>query len=136
MNENVVKFKGLNEKETKEFFLKVKWRLFKEKVKRKFYKFTNACKDMISNRPEVFTALIGLFATLLGGMFKILSGRKRLKANEEEKRLKENYYFDPKKRHYVETKRKLSGKEVLELDRRYEKGENYSEILNDMGLLK
>ena len=126
----------MNEKQTREFFLKVKWRNFKLKMKDRFHKFVNRCRDLIANRPEVFTAFIGLFATLLGGMFKMLSGRKRDKANEEEKRLKDCYYFDKRRGHYVETRRKLNSRELLELDRRYKAGEDYTEILYSMRLTK
>lgn len=126
----------MNEKETKKFMLKVKWRNFKLKMKDKFHRFVNRCRDLIANRPEVFTAILGVFATLLGGMFKILSGRKRLKANEEEKRLKECYYYDRRRGHYVETRRKLKSSELLELDKRYKNGEDYTTILNSMRLTK
>ena len=133
MYENVVE---MNSKETQEFFLRVKWRLFKMKVKKAFWKVINGCKDMISNRPEVFAAICGLFATIFGGMFKMLLGRKKDKQQNEEKRLKENYYYDRRKGHYVETRRKLTGTELRELDKRYSRGESYTDILYDMKLMK
>lgn len=126
----------MNAKETKEFFLKVKWRNFKFKMKEKIARFIDFMKNMIVNSPEVFLAILGIVGSLIGGLFKIRAAGKRDKANKEEKRLKENYYYDKRRGHYVETRRKLNSRELRELDRRYKNGEDYSEILYSMKLMK
>lgn len=52
------------------------------------------------------------------------------------KDMRDKSFYDPRRGHYVYTKRKLNGYELEELDRRYKSGESYSKILSDMRLLK
>ena len=55
---------------------------------------------------------------------------------EEQRRLKDNYIYDRRAGHYVETCRKLKNSEWIQFDERRDRGESVSEILRDMKLLK
>lgn len=73
---------------------------------------------------------------LIGGgleLVKVLVKRNNL--NKEE-RLRTNFIYDSRKRHYYELKRKPKTKQWLEIDRRTSEGERLGEILQDMRLLK
>lgn len=66
-------------------------------------------------------------------LVKVLVKRNNL--NKEEK-LKTNFIYDPRKRHYYELKRKPKTKQWIEIDRRSDNGERLGDILQDMRLLK
>ena len=116
--------------------MREKLRKLKEEIKTKFWRVVNYLQDLIVNRPEVVVAFIGFFATILRGTLKMAHNYNLNKRVKDEKELKTCYYYDKRHGHYVKTIRPLTGRELLELDRRYKKGESYSEILSSMKLLR
>ena len=73
---------------------------------------------------------------LVGGFIELLKIGTKRKIVKEEKRMRESFFYDPKHRHYCETKRKLTSKEIIFLDELLDQGEALSKILHDMGILK
>lgn len=80
-----------------------------------------------------FFALLGMTFSFILSLVK--SGSKNDKV-EEERKLKENFVYDRSNGHYVELRRKPTGDEWRELDRRRRNGESVSEIADDMRILK
>lgn len=76
--------------------------------------------------------VIGVGTLILGGA---RLGYKQHKQNRED-RIRERRFYDPRKGRYSEARRNLSKKELGEIERRYDNGESYRSILDDMGLLK
>ena len=76
--------------------------------------------------------VIGVGTLILGGA---RLGYKQHKQNRED-RIRERRFDDPRKGRYSEARRNLSRKELGEIERRYDNGESYRSILDDMGLLK
>lgn len=54
----------------------------------------------------------------------------------KEQQLKDMYIYDRSHGHYWELRRKLSTRELLEIDRRKDKGESLVDILESMRVLK
>lgn len=54
----------------------------------------------------------------------------------KEQNLKDKYIYDRSHGHYWELRRKLSTRELLEIDRRKDKGESLVDILESMRVLK
>ena len=67
--------------------------------------------------------------------FAIRFGMKRFNLNKEQK-LKDLYIYDRSHGHYWELRRKLSTREMLEIDRRKDNGESLVDILESMRVLK
>lgn len=102
---------------------------FKELVKEKGQSFLSGC--------EKHKELILVFGPILAsGIIELLKINTKKSIVKEEKRLKDRCFYDPKHRHYCESIRKLTQREILSLDDRMDKGETLSRILQDMGLLK
>ena len=116
--------------------MREKLRKLKEKIKTRFWRTVNYLQDLIANRPEVVVAFLGLMATIARSLLKMHHNYNLNKRVKDEKELKTCYYYDKRHGHYVKTIRPLTGKELLELDKRYKKGESYSEILSSMKLLR
>ena len=104
-------------------------RTFSCKVKRGWHNFANKVKDLIANRPEVVVAILGAIGMFFKSFF-------RWRTTKNLKDMQDKRVYDPRRGHYVYTKRKLSGREYEEFDRRYRNREDASEILRSMGLLK
>lgn len=80
---------------------------------------------------------VAIVAPLIAGTFiELVKASKRKGILEEQRRLKENFIYDPRHHHYYETKRKMTTDEYLIYDERYTRGEPVGEILKDMGVLK
>lgn len=101
----------------------------KEQAKEQMRKAVSWCEE----HKELVICFGPVIASGLIELLKIGTKRKIVK---EEKFLKERTFYDSKHRHYCETKRKLSSKELLKLDELLDQGEALSRILKDMGLLK
>lgn len=54
----------------------------------------------------------------------------------KEQNLKDKYIYDRSHGHYWELRRKLSTRELMEIDRRKDKGESLVDILESMRILK
>lgn len=67
---------------------------------------------------------------------KLIRGVRRSHNLKEEKYLKENYVYDRSRGCYIELRRKLTNRELLELDRRKKNGESLIEILASMRVMK
>ena len=67
---------------------------------------------------------------------KLIRDSKRRHNLKEEKYLKENYVYDRSRGCYIELRRKLSNRELLEIDRRKRNGESLIEILSTMRVMK
>ena len=93
-----------------------------------WHNFVNKVKDLIANRPEVVVAILGAIGMIFKSCTKWVTTRKLSNLH--------NDMYDRRAGHYVSVKRKLTGRELEELDRRYKSGESYSKILSDMRLLK
>lgn len=67
---------------------------------------------------------------------KLIRNARRSRNLKEEKHLKEDYVYDRSRGCYIELRRKLTNRELLELDRRKRNGESLIEILSSMRVLK
>ena len=67
---------------------------------------------------------------------KLIRSARRRQNLKEEKYLKENYVYDRSRGCYIELRRKLTNRELLELDRRRRNGESLIEILSSMRVTK
>ena len=105
----------------------------KEKVdsgKRKVKKTYEEWKPFLyENRGIITTAAVG------AGIKLVRDGYRRNKQKREEF-VRDTRFYDRRTDSYTYTRKPLSKKQALELDRRYREGENKREILFDMGLLK
>lgn len=75
-------------------------------------------------------------AVIVPGIFGI--GKKLLGDHKKtsEESLKERRFYDPRKGRYSTARRKLTKKEERLVEDRYNRGESYRAILDDLGLLK
>lgn len=87
------------------------------------------CKE----NPKAAASLATMTVT---GIFEVSKIIARKGVVEEQRRLKENFIYDRRAGHYVELTRKLKSSEWLEFDERRDRGENVSEILRSMKVLK
>lgn len=80
--------------------------------------------------------IIVLVPVLTATAEKMIRGIRRSRNLKEEKYLKENYIYDRSRGCYIELRRKLTNRELLELDRRKRNGESLIEILSSMRVMK
>lgn len=69
------------------------------------------------------------------GLKLALSLNRSYQAHKESER-RDCSFYDPRKGRYTITKRKPTAREEAEIDRRYNAGESYAHILDDMRLAK
>lgn len=100
-----------------------------EKGKDAVHKGVDWCKE---NKEAVILFGPVIFGSVIE-MIKIMNRRSTV---AEEKRLKENYIYDPSHHHYYELKRQPKQSEWCMIDQREDNGENLYDILSDMRLLK
>ena len=74
-------------------------------------------------------------AIIVGGPLILRFTSKRANLVKEQK-LKDNYIYDRSHGHYWELRRKLSTRELMEIDKRKDKGESLVDILESMRVLK
>ena len=110
-------------------FEELKRKLKVEEAKRKAKETALKAAYWAADNKEV---VIGAGTLLLGGA---RLGYKQHKQNRED-RIRERRFYDPRKGRYSEARRNLSKKELTQIERRYDNGESYRSILDDMGLLK
>lgn len=87
----------------------------------------------MAEHKELTATMIPIFLGLGSGIVKTVS--QKMKRNEE-RELKEEYIYDRRAGHYVRVRRQPTNSEWILIDRRYQSGDNYTDILNDMRLLK
>lgn len=108
---------------------KEKWTQFKAKVKAKWEDVKWWCAG---NKELVVAVLV----VLIPALAKTANGAARAYAEHKEDERRQKDIFDPRTGDHWFTKRPLTSKEKLELERRYDNGERKGQILDDMGLLK
>jgi len=108
----------------------------REALKRKVKEKLDWCKDRVEAGVEYIEEhkelLIPIGVALAGGMKRVISSRAKAK-EEEEFACK---YYDPRTGKTEYARKKPSVKQRLEIERRYQEGESYLDILHDMRLLK
>lgn len=119
MNDNLIKFP---EKE-------IKFKLFKEKIKAKIQNG----KEWIVRNKEAVIVFTPIAIKGLTSVVKVVGKNINLRKQESVKNL---YCYDPKLGHYWSLRRELTNKEWLEIDRRKKNGEQLSEILDELKVLK
>lgn len=87
--------------------------------------------DLLEWAKENKEVVIPLFSGGIMLATSIIKARSR-----DERHMKACGIYDRRKGHWVESKRPIKSKEWGEIDRRYENGESYASILDDMRLLK
>ena len=100
-----------------------------EQKKRKFKDGALKAAYWAADNKEIVIAT----GTLLLGGARL--AYKQHNQNRED-RIRERRFYDPRKGRYSEARRNLSKKELNQIERRYDSGESYRSILDDMGLLK
>ena len=109
----------------------------KERWKRRIK--TKVCESAIwlSTTVKENKEMICLVAPGLIGIGKIaIKGITKQSNLRKETDLKDLYCYDPSLGHYWRLRRKLTNSEWLQVDRRKQKGERLSDILNDLKVLK
>ena len=107
--------------------LKIKAKL--ETAKRKIAETGKKAGRWIVENKELSLALAAL------GARTAISLSKSYRVHKESER-RDCSFYDPRKGRYTMTKRKPTAREEAEIDRRYNAGESYSHILDDMRLAK
>lgn len=102
---------------------------FFEKVGAKVKDGWNWCKDHKTECIAIATIAVPAAVDLTKTMVK----RGTVK---EEKRLKDNYIYDSRHRHYYETSKKLNSQDWRKIDQLLDEGGSLGDILDNMGLLK
>lgn len=108
--------------------LKKKWWEFKHDAEIKIRSGINWAKE----HKEFCAVAVPVTAKILESGFKYAKKSKQERLVEEQ-RLR---LWDPRKGRFSYYRRKLSNSEWDYIDREYEKGRSYREILDEMGLLK
>lgn len=105
----------------------------KEELKNNYFKAKNSVTNWYyKNKSWVGPAMsVCLTAT----PFIIRFATKQTNLAKEQK-LKDKYIYDRSHGHYWELRRKLSNRELTEIDRRKDKGESLVDILESMRVLK
>lgn len=110
-------------------FDKVKFKLKVEQAKRKVVSGVKSAAAWCMENKE-------LVAVMAGGGLGIAKVMGKIHGAHREDYVHDRRHWDPRAGEYVESRRKLSKCERLELDERYRAGESKIHILDDMGLLK
>ena len=105
----------------------------KKEVKNKFLKMKYSADNWYHKNKSWVDPTASAFLVVLP--FIIRSTGKRVNLAKEQQ-LKDLYIYDRSHGHYWELRRKLSTQELLEIDRRKDKGESLVDILETMRVLK
>lgn len=117
----------MEEKSMAMWKLKIKTKA--ELAKRKIVAGCKAGAKWVSENKEAAMAAGAI------GLKLALSLNKSYQAHKESER-RDCSFYDPRKGRYTITKRKPTAREEAEIDRRYNAGESYAHILDDMRLAK
>lgn len=110
-------------------FNKKSWKSTKERINSKFQKG----KEWVIKNKEMIILLTPVVIGAATMLIRVVG--KNINLHKEESN-KTKYCYDPSLGHYWSLKRKLTGKEWLEIDRRRSNGERLSEILESLKVLK
>lgn len=113
--------------------LKQKAKVFRWEVDNWCFRQEEKLKWLWQNHKQ---EILVLTPVLIGTTEKVIRGVRRDKNLKEERYLKENYVYDRSRGCYIELRRKLTNRELLELDRRYRNGESLIEVLSSMRVVK
>lgn len=102
---------------------------FKDRAKEKVQKTWKFVKE---NKEIVIPVATGV----ISGVCMVGKAILRNESVKAERHMKDCCIYDRSKGHWVESKRKIKNSEWLQIDQRHEEGESYTNILDDMGLLK
>ena len=108
------------------------------KVQRKVVDVKNAVRrkvEWVKEHPEEAAAIAGGVATLLGVATKGAKTVMRTHNLHKEQQLKDRYIYDRSLGMYLHTKRKLTNKDYVTINKRRQDGEKLSDILSNMGVL-
>ena len=101
--------------------------------KRKVIDGIEWCKE----NPRDAAMLLGSATTILAGANKVIRGVNRHVTARKERYTKERFIYDHSMNAYLETKRKLTSKDIQKIDNiRRSTGKRMSEVLADLNLLK
>lgn len=100
----------------------------KEKAKDKFYNGVNFLRD----HKETVLVLAPVVISGAVEIVKIIAKRGNLK---QEQKLKDNYIYDSKGRHYYELNKRPSNSEWIQIDERVNSGELLGRTLREMGFI-
>lgn len=92
--------------------------------------------DMIIWCGEHKEAVATALPIIIGVTSSVVKTITKKKSRDEIRELKDEYIYDRRAGHYIQVRRQPTNSEWIEIDRRYQAGENYSQILMDMRLLK
>lgn len=106
-----------------------KFQRFKRKSKENFDKVKTWCAD----HPQEALGAITVFVTGAAGVSKTIGKQVAL---HKEKHLKDDYIYDRSLGRYVELRKKLNQKDLVEISRRKREGERLTDILLDMRLVR
>lgn len=125
MEEKTVDFKSYERKK--------KFEDRKEQAKDKIKRGVNSVINGYNNNKEFWNIAIPVLIAGVGTTAKVVTKNKRIKT---EQNLKDLYCYDRSLGAYWHLKRKLTQREMLEIQRRRKTGEAMGSILADMKVLK
>lgn len=117
---------------TKEEF-RAKVKVWKWEIDNWCYRQEEKVKRIWNDHKE---EIIVLTPVVVATTEKLIRTGRRSKRLKEERYLKDSYVYDRSRGCYIELRRKLTNRELLELDRRKRNGESLIEILSSMRVLK
>lgn len=111
----------------------ITWKVKMADLKWKAVDVKNKIFTAAKNNKEIVAVAIPILAKM---GYDIVKDVRRRSVVNEEKRLKDNYVWDPKLGMYFECKRKLTTNQRLEFEARRGQGESVGHILRSMKVLK
>lgn len=105
----------------------------KEEVKSKLYQAEYKMKNWYYRNRSWVDPTVSVCLAAAPFVIRFVTKRTNL---AKEQNLKDKYIYDRSHGHYWELRRKLSTPELLEIDRRKDKGESLVDILESMRVLK
>ena len=120
------------EKKVTEF----KWLKFKVKVKQAVDSAKETVKKAVVATADFCRDHPVEASLVAGAVVKAVKVVNKVAVVGREERDKRRRFYDNRLGRYSRSRRDLTGREELEIERRYRGGESYREILDDLGLLK
>ena len=108
-------------------------KMTKEELKNGFSKVKNDTKNWYYKNRSWIAPAVSISLTVMPFIFRFAAKQTNL---AKEQKLKDKYIYDRSHGHYWELRRKLSNRELTEIDRRKDKGESLVDILESMRVLK
>lgn len=105
----------------------------KEELKNNISKAERDVKNWYYRNRSWVAPTVSLVLTVTPFIVRFVTKRTNL---VKEQNLKDKYIYDRSHGHYWELRRKLSNRELTEIDRRKDKGESLVDILESMRVLK